>query len=382
MDYTQILKRAWELVKGYRALWVFGAILALTTFSLESAMLLRSDDDHDDSRQGITITTRSNETFLEAVDRSVRDAVDEFRQEIDKADREVEEFFSAEFDLDVESDILALILTLGGILLIGFVVAKAAGYVSQAALIRMVNETEESGTQLTVRQGWRRGWSRTALRLFLIDLLVDTSIVLVFVLLFALILAPLALWFTGNTAAGAIGTVFTVALFFPGLALCIVALLALSLFKQFIGRACVLDGLGVAASIRRGFQLTKRNLGRVLPVWLVDVGVNLVWSIAITPVVAVLAVAGLVLGVAGALAVGSLSILAFDGSALWLAAGAVGIPLFLLTLAIPLACLGGFREVFLSSMWTLTYRQLHAVEQVARGSVAKVDAPNLDAAPA
>mgnify|MGYP000659292038 CR=1 FL=1 len=33
MDYVKILKRAWETTWRYRALWVFGIILAITTAS-------------------------------------------------------------------------------------------------------------------------------------------------------------------------------------------------------------------------------------------------------------------------------------------------------------------------------------------------------------
>ena len=33
MDYGKVLKRAWETVCRYRALWVFGIIIALTTAS-------------------------------------------------------------------------------------------------------------------------------------------------------------------------------------------------------------------------------------------------------------------------------------------------------------------------------------------------------------
>ena len=38
MDFSRILKRAWHMVKSYRALWVFGVILALTTVSLGTAV--------------------------------------------------------------------------------------------------------------------------------------------------------------------------------------------------------------------------------------------------------------------------------------------------------------------------------------------------------
>ena len=31
MNYQKVLKRSWDMVWRYRALWLFGAILALTT---------------------------------------------------------------------------------------------------------------------------------------------------------------------------------------------------------------------------------------------------------------------------------------------------------------------------------------------------------------
>ncbi len=39
----------------------------------------------------------------------------------------------------------------------------------------------------------------------------------------------------------------------------------------------------------------------------------------------------------------------------------VGVPLFLLLIILPLLLLGGLKEVFVSSTWTLTYRELRAL---------------------
>jgi len=63
-----------------------------------------------------------------------------------------------------------------------------------------------------------------------------------------------------------------------------------------------------------------------------------------------------------ALVVGGLTGLALEGATPWVLGAAVGIPAFLLVLAAPLAFVGGLLEVFLSSTWTLTYRQLRSVE--------------------
>lgn len=382
MDYSKVLKQAWHNVRHYRALWIFGVILALTTVSLESTVLYSLDRDDEADRQGITIVTQEGEGFFEAARRTVQEELDQFNREIDGADRDVERFFARELDIEVESDILALLIALLGVLLTGFVVAKIASYVADTALIRMVNDTEESGAQRSVRQGLRLGWSRTAWRFFVMDLVVDIGAVLALLLLMALVLAPLGLWATDSTSAGVVGTVITVGLFFPGLALALVAGAALSMAKPFFRRACALDDLSIAASIRRGFAILRNYLGQVVPVGLIVFGVNLSWPLLVFPLVVVLAGAGLFLGGAAALLVGALVAQAFNGAAPWIAGALIGIPLFILTLVLPLAFLGGLREVFLSSTWTLTYRELHARRSLESGRVSDRSAPDLEAAAA
>jgi hypothetical protein len=46
----------------------------------------------------------------------------------------------------------------------------------------------------------------------------------------------------------------------------------------------------------------------------------------------------------------------------WILAAAVGIPIFLLVVGLPILFVGGLVQVFKSSVWTLTYRELQAVE--------------------
>jgi hypothetical protein len=46
----------------------------------------------------------------------------------------------------------------------------------------------------------------------------------------------------------------------------------------------------------------------------------------------------------------------------WILAGAVGIPIFILVVAVLGLFLGGLAEVFKSSVWTLTYQEVRALE--------------------
>ena len=316
MNHTKVLKRAWHIVWRYRALWVFGFILALTT-----------------GGRGSSSGRVANNWGQYSTDR---------------------------IPPEVVSTLIAIGIGLAclGVLLI--IVAAIARYVAATALIRMVDDHEETGQKRSVRQGFRMGWSRSAFHLFLIDLAVSLPTAVVFILLFALALAPLLLWTTGAEAAGVIGTVITVGLFIPIILLAIVVGVMLSVLTKFFWRACVLEGLGVTEAIRQGYALVRLNLKDVGGMWLITLGLRIGWAVAMIPVVLLLLLVSGGLGGVLALLAGGLTGLAFEGAMPWIVAGLVGIPIFFLVLVAPLSFLSGLFEVFMSSTWTLTYRELRA----------------------
>jgi len=341
MDHVKVLKRAWHILWNYRALWIFGIILALTTTSWAAERLYEYDGDRDGRR-----------------------VVLELPQDMQKELDELNELLNEGIPSGVKSTIIAVGIGLACGILFLYLVTKIARYVSEAALIRMVDDSEETGEQHSVRQGLRMGWSRIAWRLFLIDLLINIPVAVAFVLLFLVALAPLLLWATKSTPAGAIGTVAAIGLFFLSIFLVIIVSAVLSLLKRFFRRACAMDELGVIESIRQGYAVVRQNLKDVGLMWLIMVGVSLGYQILIIPVVLLLVGIGAVLGGVPALMVGGLTTSLLGGATSVLLALAVGIPIFLLVLVAPLAFLGGLREVFQSSSWTLTYRELRALEDL------------------
>jgi len=323
MNHTKVLKRAWHIVWSYRALWVFGFILALTT----------------GGGGGGSNWGQYNFGSEDFPGRGLR---------------------LERISPNIGSMLLALVIGLACLIVLLIIVSAIARYVAATTLIRMVDDHEETGQKRSIRQGFRMGWSRSALRLFLIDLAVSLPTAVVFILLFALALAPLLLWATDVKAAGVIGTVITVGLCIIVILLAIVVALILSVLKPFFQRVCVLQHMGVAESIRQGYAMVKQNLKDVGLMWLITVGLRIGWAILMIPIVLVLlVVSGGLGGVLGLLA-GGLTGLAFEGAAPWIVGGLIGIPIFILVLAVPLSLLGGLFEVFLSSTWTLTYRELRA----------------------
>jgi hypothetical protein len=219
------------------------------------------------------------------------------------------------------------------------------------------------------------GWSRTAWRLFLIKLLIGLPVILAFALLFLLVLALGLLSglvvMKNSVVAGVIGIVAAVGLFFMLIFLAIVVGAVLSLLIKFFWRACALEGLGVIESIRQGFDVVRQYLKDVVIMWLIMIGVHIGWTIAmiamaivLLPAIILLIIVGGVLGGLPALLVGGLASLFFEGAVPWILAGVIGIPIFILVVALPWLFLGGLMEVFKSSVWTLTYRELRALESL------------------
>lgn len=348
MDHMKVLKRAWDTTWRYRALWVFGIIVALTT------------------AQG----GRGPQYSFNGEDFSPGG-----------------EFYLPEISPEVASALIAIGVALACVIVILIIAATIARYVAETALIRMVDDYEETGEKRNVRQGFRMGWSRTAFRLFLIKLLIGLPVAVAFILLFALAAAPLLLWVTENRVAGVIGTVAAIGLFFLILFLAIVVGAVLSLLRRFFWRACALEESGVIESIRQGFGVVRQHLKDVVVMWLIMVGVSIGWTIALIavtivlfPVIILLIIVGGVLGGLPALLVGGLASLFFEGAVPWILAGVIGIPIFILVVAVPWLFLGGLIEVFKSSVWTLTYRELRALEslETEREPLPEMDAPDLN----
>jgi hypothetical protein len=112
----------------------------------------------------------------------------------------------------------------------------------------------------------------------------------------------------------------------------------------------VLGRQGVLASIRQGIRLVRGSLRDTGLLWLLLVAVGLLWGIVKIPLVIVLVVASVVVG-------GIPAGLVFLASQSWVAAAAVGVPLFLLVLIPASSFVEGLFQVYTSSAWTLAYRE-------------------------
>ena len=359
IDPIKILQRAWHILWSYRTLWVFGLILALAAGGSFNGSGNNGVQWQEDSQNHQTPSYGSVQEFLNDLGRQMEKL---FTQGIPEA--------------NITGEALtAFVWTIGVfvlfMLLIGIVVTIAY-YVSVNAVIRMVDEYENSGTKMTVREGFRIGWSRTAWRLFLINLIVNLPAIIFFLVL---LIAGVSIFLSvvnDNTTLTAANIVSMVGLVVLGIITVLTLSFLLNLLRPFFWRIAVLENAGVADSLRRGFAMVREHWKNVGLMWLVMIGLGIAWivvsiiAIIVTIPVVILTgiVAAIVAGIPGLLLVGLFSLF-LSGPLPWIAAGLFVLPLFFTIAFSPWLLLGSWQTVFTSTVWTLTYRELKALPAIA-----------------
>jgi hypothetical protein len=297
MNHTAILRRAWEITRRYRALWLFGFVLAL--FSGGGGGGGGSQIAQYSMRGG---------------------------QRIDPA----------------------LIVVLVGVVLLFVVLLVLLSivltYTSQGALIGMVREVEET-SETSVRSGWRIGWSRF-LRLFAIDLVIGIPAAIAAIVLILLGLSPLLLLIAEQRTLTFLAIALTGVLMLLVIGLLIIAGVVLSVLGQLAQRQCVLEGKGVWDSIRDGYHMGRQNLKDIGVIWLLLLAVDIGVGIVLGPIAVVLFGAAAVPGI--------FTYFATEAPAPTLV---VTVPAILLAILI-MTALAAIYQVFRSTVWTLAYREL------------------------
>jgi hypothetical protein len=348
MDHIKILKRAWEILWKYRVLWVFGIILALTTTSGPSGA------------NGTQYTFNQSD-FNNQWNMTPPDQI---QKEIEQFFRGLEQMPKWQVEEQIITTLIAVGIGLACVILILVIVGIIARNVSETALIRLVDDYEETGEKRTFREGFRMGWSKAAVRLFLINLTSAIPMILVFLILGTLSLVPLLLWFSGNPISGVFGTISTIGLGFLSILFLIVIAVVVKVLLHFVRRVAALENLGVIDAYKKGFEILRGDLLSIFLMWLIMLGVQIGTALIMIPLVLLtLVVSGIFSGVLF-LIVRGLSGLFMSGAAVWILSGAITLPVFILLLAIPLAFASGLIEVYKSTVWTLTYRELTALKTI------------------
>ncbi len=351
MDHIKILKRAWRILWSYKTLWIFGIILALTA-------------GRPNGSQGAQFSGNGNGEGAFQI--TPPPAV---RRELGEAGRMLGQFFNRIFaEGEVAAGLIALVIGLACLGLLLGLIAAVARYVAETSLIELVDDYERTEERRTFREGWRMGWSRTAWRLFLIGLVVTLPIGVAAILLLGLAGLPLLGWLSQEPVIGVLSTVVSIGLLFLVIFLLIIVGVVARVLVRLARRACALEDLAVFDSIGRGWDVIRGHVKDVGLMWLIVFGIRLAFTVVMIPVVLLLlALAGISGGLVVLLVRGIAGLFA-TGGASWIIGGIAGAPIFFLVFGAPLLFVGGLRETYVSTVWTLTFRELTAMEVAASES--------------
>jgi hypothetical protein len=354
MDPIKILKRAWQILWSYKALWIFGVILALTTAGGGSS-------------PGGSSSSSSNNNNFNNPQNNFNFRPGDVPQAFQQAYLAMVQALGSEMRFWITIVVVLLI-----VILLMITILTIAHYISLTAVIRMVNGYEETGEKAGIRQGFRFGWSRISWRLFLINLLFSLPIIItVFFMLFIGFGVFLA-YTSGSMLLAVPATIGLIGLFFLVILGMIIYGIVINLFRQFFWRASALEQHGVFASIRRGFNLVKRNWKPVGLMWLIMIAIQIAYAIAMIivffvtlPVLLLTGLVGLVVAAVPTLIIAGIASLFTNWIAGLILGAIVGMPIFLLIAFSYLIFLSGLKEVYFSTVWTLTYREVKTLESLA-----------------
>lgn len=339
MKHFHILQRSWDILWSYKALWVFGFILALTTASASSG------GSHGGGGGG-------GSSFFLPSQEEVAQSVETFHGGLARLAAQASQ------PAQMEPWLVALLIV-GGLLSVALGVLFTIGhFVSYTALIRMVDLYEDDGVKLSWRQGFKLGWSRAAWRMFLISLLIGLAGFLVFGVLILLAAIPWGIGSLFGETGTVIGIVLSIGAALLVIFLAIAAALLVSLLLEPVGRVCVLEERGAFDALRQGIRLVRQHFVDVGLMWLLTIGVRILAGIVLLPLALFTAVVALLLG--GGLA-GLVYLLSAALGGGWIIAAVTGVLVGLTVLVLPLTFAGGLLQSYLSTTWTLAYRAIPAV---------------------
>ncbi len=367
LDIKKILLRSWHILWNYRTLWIFGFILALAVggnnFGNNNSY---SVNDGNNNNQQPGIQAQGEWEGLRG-DTPAEKLNDGFRQ-INEAIAQLRAEYPVEFRMGI-----AVAITLVVVILILSIVTAILRYVAETATIRMVDEYEQTDVKVGFRQGWKYGWSRASWRLFLINILAHIPALVLFV-----ILGLVAWWIISTALNGTKSALITsliagIGLSFLFIFITAILMIMLYLLRDFAWRMTVLEGTGPLESLRLATSLVKRNWKSVGLMWLVMVGLRIAWAVAFFILIFPLLIVSILTAVVGVLVaivpslltVGVASLLSVPDYWPWIFALIVGLPFFFVVAFSPIFLVSGWGQIYQSSVWTLTYRELKALDVVA-----------------
>ena len=137
MNHRRILKRAWDILWGYKTLWVFGILLALTMAGGLNGRDSNPQVNYVFDREWPPVIATEEIDYLPE---GLREAVQELNEQIPDS-----------LPPETVNTIIGVVIALACLALLAAVVMAVVHYISRTALIRMVDRYESSGEKVRWR---------------------------------------------------------------------------------------------------------------------------------------------------------------------------------------------------------------------------------------
>jgi len=257
MNYGNIIRDSFNIFWKHKILWLFGIILALVG----------------QGEYGFSVNYQERYSYPTG-----KGEIPDIPNPFDNS------FFRSFFE-----NPLPYIIGFGILALLWWVISNFVGWLSQGALIGMVDEIEHTGTT-SIRSGWQVGKNRVktlfslAVVFALPQLIIFLPVFIGVFLFFSQFLDVFGPGFSGKFPAPEqmeqkMASIFP--LFFAGFAcffplMCIGNIIGwvLGLLNKIAARSCVLENLGMVDSIKRAWYITRKNIGYTLLNWFILVVIS------------------------------------------------------------------------------------------------------------
>jgi hypothetical protein len=246
-----ILKRSWKILWSYKILWVFAFLIAITGGAGGSS-----------GGSGFggssNYSTRFGQNFTGSNGFNPGGSMPQWTGEFGTwMNQHIVPLFATE-----QRAFQTVVWMVAGLLVLCILIGlllSIVRYPSETAVIRMVDEHEQTGTKLRFKQGWKLGWNRRAFRLWVIDLIIGSPALLLVLIVIGM---GLLLFYRFQVSAPSavmpgevVGIIFLIFFVFAFA----LFMAVLGLIRQYIIRFAAIDGMGVGESLRRGWGMFKLN---------------------------------------------------------------------------------------------------------------------------
>lgn len=357
-DIGKKISRAWYTVWNYKVLWIFAFLLALAGGST-----INGGGGSGGGGSSYRNNLNPSEQFHWDRPQLENNMPSWMHEGVNWFESDVMPLFTPD---RVVNTIIWMIVILFAIGIVINLLLALVRYPTETSLMRLVDEYEADGTKKKFKQGWALGWNARAFRIWVIDLIIGAPglVIGLGIAIGAAVFAFNAVNGDFSFAPGMVGLMILAGFL---LLLLAIVMIFVGLWRQFIVRAIAIDGASIGEGFKQGWAMLAHNFKNAFLTWLVMLGLKIGFGIAffisllvLLPAMAIMMIPGAVVGaIPGAIAFGITSIFS-SGLAAWIIGGLVALIFFFTVVGSPATLVSSWFDLFSSSIWTQTYREMKA----------------------